>query len=307
MWKTVLDSRTPLRLSEVHLRIPQDEQEMVWDCTLTPIPISVQREPVRFMLVSAVDITEHARANEEMVRLNQLRDDFLARASHELRTPLTSILGNAELLQRNLLRQTEASNGREQKQYFTREATALERMIHQLHRLNRLINEMLDITSIRGEVMQLDKQANVNLVELARRVVEQYKNVSKRTIVLETNQDAIKGTWDETRLEQVLDNLVSNAIKYSPAGTAVKVGIDAQNAGVTVEVRDRGKGISAEDQLHIFDRFYRASNSDASRIEGLGLGLYIANQIILQHGGRMWLESKPEEGSAFYFSLPLDQ
>ena len=245
MWKTVLESRTPLRLPEAHLRIHQDEQEMVWDYTLTPIPISGQHKPVRFMLVSAVDITEHARANEEMVRLNQLRDDFLARASHELRTPLTSILGNAELLQRDLQRQAEASNGGEQKQYFTREATALERMIHQLHRLNRLISEMLDITSIRGEVMQLEKNAHVNVVELARRVVEQYKNVTKRTIVLETNQDAIEGTWDETRLEQVLDNLVSNAIKYSPAGTPVTVSIAARDAEVTVQVRDRGKGISA--------------------------------------------------------------
>ena len=104
-------------------------------------------------------------------------------------------------------------------------------------------------------------------------MVEQYKNVTKRTIVLETNQDAIEGTWDETRLEQVLDNLVSNAIKYSPAGTPVTVSIAAQDAGVTVQVRDRGKGISAEDQPHIFDRFYRANNGDAPRIEGLGLGL----------------------------------
>src|SRR5205085_5033962 len=151
------ESRTPLRLPEAHLRIPQDEQEMVWDYTLTPIPISGQHQPVRFMLVSAVDITEHVRANEEMVRLNQLRDDFLARASHELRTPLTSILGNAELLQRILQRQAEAGGKDDQKQYFTREANALERMIHQLQRLNRLISEMLDITSIRGDVMQLEK------------------------------------------------------------------------------------------------------------------------------------------------------
>ena len=307
MWETVLESREPMRIPEAHIRMSGDEQDSVWDWTLSPIRSVEQQGPVSFMLVSAVEITEQAKAREEVERLNQLRDDFLARASHELRTPLTSILGNAELIQRNLKRRAEASGKEEQKQYFTREATALERMIHQIQRLNRLIDDMLDIARVRGDMLQLSREANVNIVELARRVVDQFRNAAKREIRLVANQDAVVGTWDEARLEQVLENLVSNAIKYSPAGTPITVSVVAQDAEAIVQVHDRGKGISAQDQAHIFDRFFRASNSDSPRIEGLGLGLYIANQIVLQHGGRIWLESKPEEGSAFYFSLPLDQ
>ncbi len=307
MWKSVLESRTPFRLPEARVRLPQDEQETIWDWTLTPIFRAEQNPAVRFMLVSAVDITDQVRAREEMERLNQLRDDFLARASHELRTPLPSILGNAELLERNLKRQAAAGDGEERKQFFTRESTAVERMIHQLQRLNRLIDEMLDIARIRGEVLQLEKQPNVNIGDLARRVVEQHRNASKRDIQLHSPQETITGTWDEERLEQVLDNLLSNAIKYSPAGTPLQIIVDGRPAEVVVQVRDRGKGIPEEDQAHIFDRFYRAHSLDTTRARGLGLGLYISNQIVLQHGGRMWLESKPGEGSSFYFSLPLDQ
>jgi two-component system CheB/CheR fusion protein len=306
VWNSVLKSHVPMRIPETHVRIPGDEQDMVWDWTLTPIPLTEQREPVRHMLVSAVEITEQARAREEVERLNQLRDDFLARASHELRTPLTSILGNAELIQRNLQRQKEISQAAEQKEYFEREATSIERMIHQLQRLNRLIDEMLDITRIRGDVLRLEKHANVDIVELARRVIDQYKNGAKRDIRLEASQDAFVGTWDDVRLEQVLDNLVSNAIKYSLSESTIDVTITGEANRVIVQVRDQSAGIKEEDLAHVFDRFYRAHSSETPRTEGLGLGLYISNQIIRQHGGRMWAESKPGEGSTFAFSLPLN-
>ena len=103
----------------------------------------------------------------------------------------------------------------------------------------------------------------------------------------------------------MLNNLLTNALKYSGPETPVMVGIERKTNEVIVSVRDQGPGISSEDQSRIFDRFYRVQKTGSSIAEGLGLGLYIAHQIIVQHGGRMWLESKPGEGSTFFFSLPL--
>jgi signal transduction histidine kinase len=147
---------------------------------------------------------------------------------------------------------------------------------------------------------------NVDIVEIVRRSVETAASTD-RVITVQGDVEAIMSNWDESRLEQVMNNLLSNAIKYSPSGTAVEVGIERQPDEVLIWVRDKGQGISEEDQAHIFDRFYRIRNVENNGIEGLGLGLYIAHNIITRHGGRMWLESKPGDGSAFYFSLPYNQ
>jgi signal transduction histidine kinase len=123
---------------------------------------------------------------------------------------------------------------------------------------------------------------------------------------LEISEESITGSWDEARLEQVLNNLVGNAIKYSPADKPVVIGVQRQQEEVIVRVQDEGRGISEEDQLHIFDRFYRIHNGNDEHVEGLGLGLYIAHEIIVKQGGRMWVQSKLGEGSTFYFSLPSE-
>jgi two-component system, chemotaxis family, CheB/CheR fusion protein len=306
IWNTTLESHEPFRLSETRIKLPESEKETIWDWTLTPILGSEQDGPVRFMLVSAIEITEQALAREEVERINELRDEFLARASHELRTPLTAIIGNAQLLQLYLSRQAKAAGETDGGQSSTQNLHTVDRMIRQLQRLNSLIDEMLDITRIRSDVLLLSKQQHVDIVELAKRVVEQYANSANRAIRLETQQETITGVWDEDRLEQVLGNLVSNAVKYSPSDTPVTVSITNHTGDVTVSVRDQGKGIREEDQTHIFDCFYRIHNETTSKVDGLGLGLYIANQIIVQHGGRMWIESKPGDGSTFSFSLPLE-
>src|SRR5204863_8797027 len=110
---------------------------------------------------------------------------------------------------------------------------------------------------------------------------------------------------DERRIEQVLNNLSSNAIKISTPVKPIEVRVEQDKHEVTIAVRDEGVGISEEQQRHIFERFYHVHDGANASIEGLGLGLYIAHEIVVRHGGRMWLESKPGKGSAFYFSLPL--
>jgi signal transduction histidine kinase len=254
---------------------------------------------VDFVLISAVEVTEQVKARVEIERLNQLKDDFLSLTSHELRTPLTALLGNAQLLERHLKRQgTETAN--EQVKHI------LDNVIYQVHRLSRLIDEMADITRIRGDVLELHTQENVDIVALVRRVIEQFTSTTNRALKLESSEESITGNWDEARLEQVLNNLVSNAIKYSSADKPVVIGVQRQPEEVIVWVKDEGRGISEEDQPHVFDRFYRTHNGNDESVEGLGLGLYIAHEIIVQQGGRMWVESKPGEGSTFYFSLPVE-
>jgi signal transduction histidine kinase len=287
------------------LQIPQDEQETVWDWNLIPILDKEKQDKIRFMLVSATEITEQVQARQEVERLNHLKDEFLSLASHELRNPLTSIMGNTELLKRGLKRLSKSEVAETPKLSLEREEHLLDSITHQTQRLANLIDEMLDITRIRSEQFELKNRENVNIVQLVRQAVEQQSAISNHPIILETQQEEILVTCDEARIEQVLNNLMSNAIKYSPADKPVVVGIERNDQEVIISVRDQGDGISQEEQAHVFERFYRVHTDENARIEGLGLGLYIAHEIVVQQGGRMWLESKPGQGSTFYFSLPL--
>ncbi len=314
-WITALETREEIRRSEVHLRFAQNEQETIWDWSLIPIVNREKEDSVRFMLSSAIEVTEQTLARQEMEQLNLIKDDFLSLASHELRTPLSSILGNAQLLQRNLKRQTKATSDggsadETAKADVDQEVQMLERIIHQVRRMDNLISEMMDITRMRAELFQLKNRRHVNIVELVRRVVEQDTISTHHKLNLHTDAQEILVSCDEIRIEQVLNNLLNNAIKYSPKGTSIVVGVESQPENepkeVVVWVRDEGPGISEEEHQHIFDRFYRTHKHERSKVEGLGLGLYIAHEIIYRQGGRMWLESKPGAGSTFYFSLPLE-
>ncbi|HKF39010.1 MAG TPA: ATP-binding protein, partial [Ktedonobacteraceae bacterium] len=315
LWDTALESRAQVRRPEVHLRSAQDEQETIWDWSLTPILDIASKDTVRFMLVSAIEITEQTLARQEMEQLNRLKDEFMSLAGHELRTPLSSILGNAQLLQRGLKRQVKvagdgAGGDGTAKPGLEQEVQMLERIIHQVNRMDKLIGEMMDITGMRAELFRLENRQHINIVDLVRRVVEQCTLPTDHALNLQAGAQELLVTCDEARVEQVLDNLLSNAIKYSPADKPVVVGVEGRPGKepkeAVVWVRDEGPGINEEEQGHIFDRFYRASLSQKSNVEGLGLGLYIAHEIISLQGGRMWLESKPGAGSTFYFSLPLE-
>jgi two-component system, chemotaxis family, CheB/CheR fusion protein len=315
-WKQVIESSAPLRIPEVRWDISPENQEMIWECSLIPIMSQEKPESRYFMLVSAIEITQLTQARQKMERLSLLKDEFISLASHELRTPLTAILGNAELLQHLQMKQEAGVDaGQEQTRNPTAtrssEAQILEKLVHQAEHMSWLINEMLDITHMRGEVFELHIAQSMDVVPLVRRVVEQFTTNSGRTITLETSQESILGDFDKERLEQVLNNLLTNALKYSPPTTPVKAGIELrsaehdQPAEVVIWVRDEGIGVSEEDQPHIFERFYRAQSHKQSGVTGLGLGLYITSEIIERQGGRMWVESKLGAGSTFFVALPL--
>ena len=230
-----------------------------------------------------------------MEQLNQLKDDFISIASHELRTPLTSIMGNAEILQRSLLRQIQRVDGADAVEMSANalgmQQHTVESILHQSLRLNKLIGEMLDIARVQGEQLELYKHEQVQLVALVQREIENQATASHRRITLETNAEEISGTWDDARIEQVVNNLLSNAIKYSPSDEPIAVHIERTDSEVIVSVRDHGQGIGDGATGTHFRALLSRANSQNHGVEGLGLGLYIVHEIITLHGGRMWLES----------------
>jgi two-component system CheB/CheR fusion protein len=307
LWQSVLERRASIRTPEVHYTFP-DGQRTVWDRTLTPILDKEQPERILFVLVSAVEMTEQVQARQEVERLDQLKEDFVSFATHELRTPLTALLGNAQILEKLMRRQMGSLSPEEvQRLNLNQALTLLERMTQQVSKMNQLIAEMLDATRLRGNVFKLEYSEDVDFVALSRRVVEQFSHADHQ-ITLKTNEERVVGSADEGRIEQVLNNLISNALNYSPKDKPVTVTVQSQGnppGEVLISVHDEGQGISQEEQAHIFDRFYRVPTQRKAKVEGLGLGLYIAQQIVVQHGGRIWVESQPGQGTTFSISLPM--
>lgn len=143
---------------------------------------------------------------------------------------------------------------------------------------------------------------------LVQQVVEQQRVTTDDNIIIaQLPKEVVAFPHDEARIVEVLSNLINNAIKYSPHGTTITVGVDSPpgNNEVVVWVRDQGYGIGLAQQKRLFEKFYRATDGQAEKVQGLGLGLYISCEIIKQHGGRMWVESEVGKGSTFYFSLPV--
>jgi PAS domain S-box-containing protein len=239
-------------------------------------------------LAVASDITE-------LYRLERQKDEFLSIASHELKTPLTSLKILAQLIRRRLARAGS-----------TIEAGQFERMDRAIERMERLINDLLDVTRIEAGKLALNR-AHVDLAQLARQVAEEHAAASEREVRLEAPSDAVVVHADADRVAQVLANLISNALKYSPSDQPVNVRVSVTATEALVAVHDRGPGIPPEALEHIFERFYRAPGVEVQSGSGvgLGLGLYITHELVERHGGRIWAASVVGQGSTFSFALPL--
>ncbi|MGK4006246.1 AAA family ATPase [Sorangium sp. So ce1036] len=241
---------------------------------------------------------DNARLFAEAQEAIRRRDEFLTVASHELKTPLTSLQMQAQLVERLLRRHQRAQLPPERL-----EAT-LRVLDRQLARLGRLVDELLDVTKLNAGRLAIVR-APVDLAELAREVVERMSQQFADAgcpVRLELDEPVI-GRWDPSRLEQVLINLLSNAMKYG-AGKLVQVGVRRQADRALLVVRDQGIGIAEADQGRIFERFERAVS--VRNFGGLGLGLYIARWIVAAHGGSIRVESVPGAGASFFVELPLE-
>ena len=241
--------------------------------------------------------------------IEQQKNEFLSIASHELRTPITAIQGFAEILQFQMAGKTDLD---------PQSIRALAVISEQSQRLSQLIEEMLDISRIEHAQLLLTRAPH-DLISIVQHVVETQASTSKNhqiKLVLEglTEHESLTGNIDENRMVQVLSNLINNAIKYSPRGGTIEVGLrynrtepekpDEANECL-IWVKDTGLGIPAADLPHIFKRFHRSSSVDSS-ISGLGIGLYLVKELVTRHGGHVWAESAEGTGSIFYVKLPLN-
>ena len=238
-------------------------------------------------------------------------DEFLSLASHELRTPLTSLAMNIQLIDYWI------NSGRPRRVNET-EADYLQRAIsmvrpfvqrssYSIQRINRLIGDLLDAAYVREQRLALRPQ-RINLAMVVRESVEEQRRThAPRTLIFEEAPDAIYVEGDADRIEQVLSNYISNALKYSDSSQSVRVTVSIEGDQAQVAVSDNGVGIPEAELEHIWERLYRVAgieHQSGSRV-GLGLGLYISRDIIERQGGQVGVRSTPGRGSTFWFSLPL--
>jgi signal transduction histidine kinase len=239
---------------------------------------------------------DNARLYHKLQEAVRVRDEFLSIASHELKTPLTSLLGYARLL-RGL--------GESEAPISERERRGIRIIAEQSDRLNKLINALLDISRIRTGRLSIE-HAPVDLVALTRRVVDEVQVVlEQHCIELDTAHSTLLVEGDMLRLEQVLQNLLQNAIKYSPEGGSVRVRLERRERWACLIVIDHGIGIPPEALTHMFQPFYRAPNTLERPIVGMGIGLYVVKEIVTLHGGEVDVTSAEGEGSTFVVRLPL--
>lgn len=257
--------------------------------------VSIKARPVfdargeTILVVTIIhDLTERMLAERR-------KDEFISMTSHELKTPVTSLKGFTHVLQRRLTKQ-----GDEQGLHY------LSRIDAQLNKLTKLVSDLLDMSRMQSGKLDLQ----IELFDLDALIAETVENMRVATLThkirIEGRADAqIMG--DKDRLGQVFVNLLTNAVKYSPRANEVIVHVSRNAERVIVGVQDFGIGIADAYHQHIFERFYQVTDPEEKTFPGLGIGLYIAQEIIERHGGKIWVESKKGAGATFFVALPLLQ
>lgn len=241
---------------------------------------------------------ELQRKNQQIARANALKDYVLTRAAHELRTPLTTMLGRTQLLSARLEKSGQTP---ETWAAFRRYLEIME--VRSLH-LRSLLDSLSDLSRVRAEGMAFPLPLR-DLGNLCREVITDQHMLAGRVIELDCPDSPILLAADEERLSQMLIQLVSNALKYSPADSPVMVRLQRDDHTVTICVHNDGSALSPEQIEHLFDPFYRTSEVEYSQVPGWGLGLTISQEIVEQHGGRIWVESSEGKGTTFFITLPL--
>jgi PAS domain S-box-containing protein len=240
------------------------------------------------IIANVRDITRFREAEE-------MKSTFISVISHELKTPVALIKGYAGTLRREDAHWDEET---------VRESVAV--IEEESDRLTELIDNLLDASRLQAGQMRLD-ETDVRIDKMAARIVNRFRTQSdKHTFELDFQDDFAHVPGDEERLNQVLSNLVSNAIKYSPDGGKISVSGRFDDNQVYIAVTDRGIGIPAGERDRIFDRFYRVESALSRRTQGAGLGLYLVKSVVEAHGGRIWVSSNPGKGSTFVFTLPRE-
>ncbi len=283
--ETLVQATAAIARGELGRRVPEEEDDELGELCRSFNEMATRTEAAQAELREAV----------------RLREEFLSVASHELRTPLTPLKGFAAL---TLNRMEKGADFPERE----RTLKALRSMARQTDRLTRLVDDLLDTSRIQAGRFELER-ARVDLVPLVREVLERFELRGEEGLRFhfEAPEGPVEGVWDGPRLEQVVTNLLSNAVRYSPQGGTVRVNFHLTPEAVELRVRDEGIGIPPESLALLFQPFARASNATARHFGGLGLGLFICREIVQRHGGTIWAESPgAHQGSCFHVRLPRE-
>jgi len=262
-----------------------NDNEVIWLRSLGKVS---KDEQGKYSIFSGVvmDVTEQKKDE-------QRKNDFIGMVSHELKTPLTSLKGYGQILYT-----------RAKKNEDTFSLNALTKVNDQITKMTVMINGFLNISRLESGKIHLQKDI-FNIDELIQENIDEAHIFSTTHQILFMPCAPVAVLADRDKIGSVVSNLISNAVKYSPNGKQVEIRCDLQADHVQISVKDQGMGITEEDLPRLFDRFYRVQSNQTELISGFGIGLYLCAEIVQHHQGKIWVESKPGEGSTFYFSLPL--
>lgn len=284
------------RFSGCEVQVRRLDNGENWIASYGGAPVRDAEGGVRYAILTLRDVTGEKARERALEAAVQARDRFLAVAAHELRTPLTTLLMQVQMARRRMAAQGEDASPAQ----FSR---ALDVADRQVRRLARLVDDLLDVT--RSEVGQLGLRRNrCDLAQMAQEMAAQFQaSFEACGCILELDcPETLVGCWDRPRLEQVVGNLLGNVTRYAP-GARARLSVYREAEAAVLVVEDDGPGIPSQAQAHIFERFARAA---PERPEGLGLGLYLVEQIVRGHGGRIDLLSEPGQGCRFTVRLPLE-
>jgi signal transduction histidine kinase len=240
---------------------------------------------------------------EQLKELDRMKSQFLSIASHELKTPITAMSGFLQVALRRVRRLTEDAAATPMTEGLRLITEQLEVVYRQTGKLARLIDELLDVSRIQTGRIEF-RYGDVDMGELANEVAARMQlTTSTHQISVERDSQSVV-TADRDHLEQVLNNLVTNAIKYSPGGGSITIDVRPDSSGVRLSVTDQGIGIPEKELEAIFGLFYRSPDRAARDAAGMGLGLYISKEIVVRHGGRIWAESRGAKGSTLNVVIP---
>ena len=220
------------------------------------------------------------------------KDEFISIASHELKTPMTSIKGYIQLLERSL-----------DKEDLETTRVRLHKVQNQVEKLNLLVADLLDISKIESGKLKFNKKY-FSFDKILDHIIEVMQQANPEVKFLKKGKITTEIFGDEMRIEQVIINFITNAIKYAPDSDEVHFSSELRGDEIYFSVKDFGIGMAKEHQQQIFDKFYRVEET-SERFQGLGIGLYICQEIIERHEGKIGVNSEPDEGSEFYFTIPL--
>lgn len=280
----VFDKQASNGIYDVKYRtIGYEDKRLRWIRAKGQVYFDANDKPLRF-IGSVLDITEQKEDE-------QRKNDFIGMASHELKTPLTSINGYLQLLQYHANLQSEH-----------RMLATIDKSLNQVKRMTRMIDGFLNVSRLESGKIAIDKQ-QFEITDLLKEVCEETMTLTKGYHINLHLANEVMVNADRSKLNQVLQNLIGNAIKYSDLGSEVNIQYTVDHDLIIISIIDEGIGIKPEHQQKLFDRYYRVESD--STIAGFGIGLYLCAEIVNRHHGKIWVESTFGKGSTFSFSIPL--